>query len=156
MSGLEVIGVTASILGIIDVATKVMGAVADYSTAVKNHKGSIYELQTALQSMNSTLSHIQGLINKADDKSDQSLKKMLQGSGSDLGEIGRCNETLRELDSLLGKYTIAGPKIGKFSRYKVKLRQWSRPITDADIGRFTLKLGAHCEKLSLNIGVDSK
>jgi len=154
---MEVIGVTASILGIIDVATKVMGAATDYSTAVKNHKGSINELQTALQSMNSTLLHIQELINEADDKSDQSLKRMLQGGGSDLGEIGRCNETLRELDLLLGKYTIADPK-GELSMssWKAKSRQWFRPITDADIGKFTLKLGAHCEKLSLNIGVDSK
>ena len=110
-----------------------------------------FELRTSTQDA-------QELINEADDKSDESLKRMLQGSGSDLGEIGRCHETLRELDLLLEKYTIADPKIGKLSmsNWKAKSRQWFRPITDADIGKFTLKLGAHCERLSLNIGVDSK
>ncbi|RPB29053.1 WD40 repeat-like protein, partial [Terfezia boudieri ATCC MYA-4762] len=152
MSGLEVIGVAASILGIIDFTTKVMSAVADYSSAVKNHEGSIKELQTTLESMNSTLRHIQELIDEADDKSDQSLKRILQGSGADLGEIGGCRETFLELESLLEKYT---GKPGKLGRYKAKVRRWSKPITDADIGRFTLKLGAHCEKLSLNIGVDT-
>ncbi|KAF8447016.1 vegetative incompatibility protein HET-E-1 [Terfezia claveryi] len=150
MSGLEVVAVAASILGITDVTIKVMSAVADFSTAVKNHEGSIKELQTALESMNSTLQHIQELINEADDKSDQSLKRILQGSGADLGEIGGCRETFLELESLLEKYT---GKPGKVGRYKAKVRRWSKPITDADIGRFTLKLGAHCEKLSLNIGV---
>jgi len=158
MSGLEVIGVVASILGITDVATRVMGAVADYSTAVKNHEGGIKQLQTALQSMNSTLIHIQELINEADDRSDQSLKRMLQGSGADLGEIEGCHETLGELESLLEKYKVADKKPGGvgFSRYKAKFRQWSNPITDADIGKFTSRLGAHCQKLGLNIGVDTK
>jgi len=153
MSGLEIIGVAASILGIIDVATKVMGAVADYSTSVKKHDGSIKELQTALQSMNSTLLHIQELINETDDKSDQSLKMVLQGGGADLGEIERCNETLSELDSLLEKYN---KKPGILSRCKGKLREWSHPVTAAQISGYTLKLMAHCEKLGLNIGIDSK
>jgi len=77
MSGLEVIGVVANISGTIDVSSKVMRAVADYTTAVKNHEGSIKELQTALQSMNTTLLHIQELINEADDSSDQSLIRTL-------------------------------------------------------------------------------
>jgi len=158
MSGLEVIGVVANISGIIDVASKVMCAVADYATAVKNHEGSIKELQTALQSMNTALLHIQELINEADDRSDQSLIRILQGSGANLGEIGECRRTLEELENLLQKHKVADKKLGRleFSRYKAKFRQWSSPITDEDIREFTLRLGVHCGKLSLNIGVDTK
>jgi len=151
MSGLEVIGVVANISGIIDVASKVMGAVADYATAVKNHEESIKELQTALQSMNTTLLHIQELINEADDRLDQSLIRILQGSGANLGEIGECRRTLEELENLLHN-KVADKKLG----YKAKFRQWSSPITDEDIAKFTLRLGVHCGKLNLNIGVDTK
>jgi len=156
MSGLEAIGVVASIVGIIGAATKVRSAIADYSTAVRDHEGSIKELQAALLSMNSTALQIQELINETDDKSDQSLNKMLQDSGADLGGIGGCRETLRQLESLLEKYKVADKELGIFSRIKTKSRQLFKPITDADIRRFTLELGAHCAKLSLNIGVDSK
>jgi len=158
MSGLEVIGVVASIAGIIDVSSKVMGALGDYATTVKNQEGSIKKLQTALQSMDTTLLRIQELINEADDRSDQSLVKILQGSGADPGEIGECRKTLGELGKLLQEYEAADKKPEKieFSRYKAKSRKWSSPITDADIERFTLRLGAHCDKLSLNIGVATK
>jgi len=158
MSGLEVIGVAASIAGIIDVASKVIGGVADYANAVKNHEGSIKALQTELRSMNDTLSHIQKLIDEADDRSDQSLRRILQGSGADPGEIEECHRTLEELEKLLQKYEVADKKPGKFefSRHKAKSRKWSSPITDEDIGEFTSRLRVHCGKLSLNIGVDTK
>ena len=135
MSGLEVIGVVASISGIIDVASKVIGNVANYTGAVKNHEGSIKKLQTALQSMKATLSHIQELINEADDRS-ESLIRILQGSGENPGEIEECRRTLGELEKLLQKYNVADK--GGFSKYKVK---WSSPITDADIEKFSLRLG---------------
>jgi len=160
MSGLEVIGVVASIAGIINVTSKVMGAVGDYATAVKNHEGSIKELQTALQSMNTTLLHIQELINEADDRSDQSLIKILQGSGANLGEIGECRRTLGELETLIQKYQVAEKELGWFdhavSKCKAKSRRFFSPITDEDIGKFTSRLGEHCGELSLNIGVDTK
>jgi len=153
MSGLEVIGVVASISGIIDVASKVIVNVANYTAAVKNHEGSIKKLQTALQSMKATLSHIQELINEADDRS-ESLIRILQGSGENPGEIEECRRTLGELGKLLQKYNVADK--GGLSKYKVNFQQWSSPITDADIEKFTLRLGAHSGKLSLNIGVDTK
>ena len=158
MSGLEVIGVVASIAGIIDVASRVTGDVANYANAVKNHEGSIKELQAGLRSMNDTLSHIQKSIDEVDDRSDQSLIGILQGSGADPGEIEECHRTLGELEKLLQKYEVADKKPGKFefSRYKAKSRKWSSPITDEDIREFTSRLGVHCGKLSLNIGVDTK
>jgi len=160
MSGFEVIGVVASIAGIIDVSSKVIRAVDNYATAVKNHEGSIKKLQTELRSMNTTLLHIQELIDEADDRSDQSLIRILQGSGANLGEIGDCRGTLEELETLLQKYKVADKELGWFdhavSKYKAKSRQLFSPITDEDIGKFTSRLGEHRGKLSLNIGVDTK
>jgi len=158
MSGLEAFGVVAGVVGVVSVAKRVIGTVADYATAVKNREGSIKKLQTALQSMNDTLSHIQELIDEVDDRSDQSLRRILQGGGANLGEIEQCRETLEELEKLLQKYEVADKKPGKFefSKYKAKFRRWSSPITDEDIGEFTSRLGVHCGKLSLNIRVDTK
>jgi len=159
MSALEVIGVVASISGIIGVACKVIGDIANYTAAVKNHEGSIKKLQTALQSMKDTLSHIQELINEADERS-ESLLRILQGSGENPGEIEECRRTLGELEKLLQKYNVADKELRwfdrGFSKCKVNFQQWSSPITDADIEKFTLRLGAHSGKLSLNIGVDTK
>lgn len=156
MSGLEIIGLVASVLGIIDVTKNVLGSAVAHIAAVKGHEGSINTLQTALQSMGSTLSDIDDLIDETDDKSDKCLKRILQGRGADVGELKRCEVTLKELELFVIKHKLSGTKVGRWSRMKTRLQLLWNPISEAEIGRFTSRLDTHRANLTLTVGVDSK
>ncbi|CAG8962108.1 hypothetical protein HYFRA_00005151 [Hymenoscyphus fraxineus] len=135
------ISAAASVVAIVDIASKVASQLKDYYEGVKNAQDDIKRLYGSIQSLQATLSRIYDILNKEQGV----IKPELFTDPS--GPLKQSEIELKKLVLNLGT-----PPDSHFLR---KLESWKWPFKAGDIEKIVLQIEKHKSSLTTQLGVEA-
>jgi hypothetical protein len=139
----EALGLVASAIAVIELSAKVGVLCVGYFNAVKNAKDDARRLATRVTSLETTVQHVQKLLNEAESQSLLTSQKLLESLDDCLSQLG---ELRRRLDP--------EPARKAMRHFGVRALKW--PFSSKEIDQIVVQLERHESTIMLALQVDQR
>jgi NACHT domain len=139
----EALGLTASVITVIDLSAKVASRCSEYYANVKNARDDIERLQREAQGLKAALERVQSLCDGPNGVKLQESQSLREG-------VKDCKKQLAQLETKLEPRT----RNKLMSRYGMRALRW--PLKRNEVDRIMKKLGSCKENISFSLQVDQE